>query len=122
MRLIASLVAVVLITGCTRPTYVVGGKSIGSSKGARVVFSNGNPQDTFISYRIFVDDPYGKHNIIVVKPEDGNSSVVRVPIGRVLLRYEVYHNATYRTTRTRYVLIDPDSPGIVQKLTIVEPK
>lgn len=119
----AVLVALFLISGCTlRPTYVVSGHSIGSPKGVRVAFNNGNPPEMFVSYRIFVDDPYGKHNIVVVAPGDSMSSIVRVPIGRVRLYYEVYHNATYMTDRVRYVLIYPPRPGTLQQFTIVEPR
>lgn len=123
MRLIVSFVIIaVIMTGCTlRPTYMVGQQKIGSPEGVSVKFKNGNLPETHIMYRVFVDDPQGKHNIVVIRPGEEKSTPIRVPIGRVRVRYEVYHNAVHIQTRVRHILIDPPSPGIMQQLTILEP-
>lgn len=124
MRAISLALAVLfVVSGCTlRPTYVVGGRAIGSPESVRVAFMNGNTPGMRITYRVFIDDPGGKHNVIVVRPDGQASSVVDVPVGRVRLYYEVYRDAVYVGSRVRHVLIDPPQPGTIQRLTIVEPE
>ena len=119
IAVLGTLYAISLLVACTRPVYVVGGSSIGSPESVEVFFSNGNTVESKITYRLLVNDPEGMYTLVVIKPQE-TSVLVRVPIGRVNIVYELYHGIRYRRTKRVDILINPPKPAIKQYITFKE--
>lgn len=114
------LAAVLAISCAPTPKVYVGGEDTGRPRFTYAKFENVNLEETKITYRIFIDDPKGAFNVVIVRPRETSASA-RVPLGRIRIEIQVYLGAEYRYAREVDILITPAQEGNAQLFRIREP-
>ncbi len=116
MRILAFAVACAMAVSSVScaPRYVIGGTEVGHLKASYAVFKNGNSPESDVTYRVFIDDPESRYTVATIAPGE-KTPVLRVPAGRVYIRYEIYKYAQYQRTRSDFILVKPvmrDGPRV----------